>query len=66
VGPARQQGGTRQHGQQDQKDLKFGFHDGPNSQGNRGRSMRYRDACSAGNLSRRRSNAEPVPAGVQA
>ena len=42
----RQQGGTRQHGEQDQKDLKFGFHGGPNSQGNRGGQCGIRP-CSA-------------------
>ncbi len=30
----RHQGGARQHGEQDQEDLKFGFHDGSHSQAN--------------------------------
>jgi hypothetical protein len=39
VDPPRQQRGAGQHRQQDQKDLKLGFHDRPPSQGKTARSM---------------------------
>ena len=40
IDPARQQRGSCQHGEQDQKDLKLGFHDRPHSQGKTAGSMR--------------------------